>query len=113
MRKKTIKCLVDEIFWGLIYMLPLFAMLLVTYRTGTLVGVSEAMSSIGFNVVTDNFIVNSLASVFGASGVVPMFSNDILVFMGYFICAWILHIMVDVLLWLPRWFHKLMSGGEK
>lgn len=112
MRKRTIKCLVDEIFWSLIYILPLIAMALVTYRTGAFVGVSESMSAIGFNIVENNFVFTCLNNIFGANGIVPLLSSDILSFLSYFVCAWLIHLAVDFLLWLPRWFHSLMKGEK-
>lgn len=113
MRKKTIKCLCDEIFWTLIYLLPLIAMALVTYRTGQFVGVQESMSSIGFDIVSNNVVFDTISQIFGSNGVMPLLSADILAYLSYFACAYLIHIAIDVLLFIPRYAHNLMKGDSK
>ena len=112
MRKKTIKCLSDEMFWFLIYALPLLVLAFMSFKFGAMTSISDVMSNIGLDVISNNFVFTSLSEIFGSSGIVPMFSADIIHFMSYLVCVWILHIAVDVLLWLPRWFHSIMKGEE-
>lgn len=113
MRKRTIKCLCDEVFWTIIYMIPLISMALVMYRTGEFVGVSDAMSSVGFNILENNFLFDKLVEVFGTGGLVPILATDMIAYLAYFICAYLIHVLVDVLLWIPRWCHNLMKEGFK
>lgn len=115
MRKKTLNCLFDNVLWYLVYLLPLiaFGILLVNNSSITLSG---AMSSVGLGILTNNVVFTSLNSIFGSGGVLPLFvSTDILLYFSYFICCWLCHIAVDVLLFLVRWAHSLMSsfGGDK
>lgn len=115
MRKKTINCLFDNVLWYLVYLLPLiaFGILLIGNSATTL---SSAMLSVGLGILTDNVVFTSLNSIFGSGGVLPLFvSGDILLYFSYFICCWLCHIAVDVLLFLVRWAHSLMSsfGGDK
>lgn len=112
MRKKTINCLIDGIFWGIIWLMPLICIALVAHQSGSIVNVSQAMSECGFSVLTNNFIFEALNSVFGSGGVVELFSSDILSYFTYFISISMLHIMVDVLLWLPRLMHKWMKEAQ-
>lgn len=113
MRKKTISCLVDEIFWAIIYLLPLAFMLGVSVKTGTFVDFSTAMSSVGLNILVDNPIYTTINDLIGANGVVPMLADGIICYFAYFVTCWIAHIIVDILLWLPRFCHKLLSkAGE-
>lgn len=114
MRKKTISHLLDSVMWYLIYILPLiaFGILLVNNSAVTL---SSAMTSVGLGILTDNVVFTALSGIFGAGGVLPLFASaDILLYFSYFVCVWICHLAVDVLLFLVRYAHKLMSsfGGD-
>ena len=113
MRKKTISHLFDSVMWYIVYILPLisFAILLINNPS---VSLSSAMSSVGLGILNNNIIFTSLDGIFGASGIFPMFiSADILLYFSYFICVWICHLAVDVLLFIVRYSHKLLShfGG--
>ena len=115
MRKKTISHFFDDLMWYIIYLLPLiaFIVLLTIDKTATL---SSAMSSVGLGILTDNVVFTALNGIFGVSGVMPLFaSSDILLYFSYFICVWLCHLAVDVLLFLVRYAHKLMIsfGGDK
>ena len=112
MRKKTIKCLTDEVFWFLVYAMPLLILAFSAFKFGAMTSITDVMSSIGLDVISNNFVFSTLSDIFGLSGIVPMFSADIIHFMSYLVCVWILHVAVDVLLWLPRWFHSIMKGEE-
>ena len=115
MRKRNLNCLFDNIMWYLIYLLPLFAFLFMLIRTGTIMPLADCMSTFGLGVLTDNFVLDALNKLFGVGGVVPLFANtDILLYLSYFICVYLAHLAVDVLLFIPRYAHKLMSafGGK-
>lgn len=109
MRKRTISCLVDEIFWGIVYLLPIVIILLVTFRTGNVVDFNTAMSSVGLGVLSDNYVFTCLSDLIGSAGVVPLFNSGMIYFFSYFITCWLCHVIVDVLLWIPRWCHSLIS----
>ena len=113
MRKKTIKSFFDELFWALVYMLPLFAMLFVLGRTGQFVGLQESMTAIGCDIVTNNVVFDSLNQIFGSNGVMPLLSSDILAFLSYFATVYLVHVAIDILLFIPRYAHNLMKGDSK
>ncbi len=111
MRKKSINNFFDSALWYLVYMLPLLCFVLLVSKTGQLVPLAECMSSCGLGILTDNVVYTALNSIFGASGVLPLFmSADILLYFSYFICVWICHLAVDILLWIVRYAHKLMDN---
>ena len=111
MRKKTVKCLCDNVFWYLIYLLPLILMFGVTFETGTFVSISQAMQSVGLNVLTENVIYTSLNQIFGTGGIVPLFVNaDVIAYMTYFVSVTFLHLFVDIILVLPRYAMNLFDG---
>lgn len=110
MRKRTIKYLFDNIFWYLIYMLPLIFALIHWFKIGVL-DIESIFALGGFGLVADNFVFTCLNSIFGASGVVPLFADSgLLMYLSYFIICWLLHLAVDVLLFIVRWSHSMIDG---
>lgn len=117
MRKKSISCLFDNLMWYLLYLLPLFLLLIYLVRTGTVVDLSTIFSDFGLDILTNNQILVALSSLFGSSGVVPLFASEsILVYFSYFISVFVVHLAVDFLLFIPRLAHKWLNklwGSEE
>ena len=114
MRKKTIKELFDNVFWYLVYLMPLFLMLLYWVKTGS-ISLVNCMSDAGLGILTNNPIYTSLNDIFGASGVLPLFASaDLIAFGTYFCSCFILHLLVDFVLFIPRLCHKWLNefGGN-
>lgn len=114
MRKKTLKCLFDNVFWYLIYLLPLILLVVYWCKTGA-ISVVGAMNDAGLGIITTNPVYTSLNGIFGADGVVPFFASpDIIAYGSYFVCVFIFHLAVDFLLFIPRLCHKWMNflGGD-
>ena len=117
MRERTQKNLFDNIFWYLIYLLPLIIWVVVSFRTGNIVSLSNALETMGLKVLENNQILTNLSEIFGSSGVLPLFvSTDILLYISYFICVFLIHLFVDFLLFIPRiahkWLNKLYGGDN-
>lgn len=114
MRKRNLMCLFDTIFWYIIYALPFLSWLLMLWGGG--VNAPPAFSSWidDMDVTFSSFIFINLKSVFGSSGILPLFDDSILYCFNWFISCVIIHIMVDVLLFIPRlshnWLEKFTSG---
>ena len=109
MRKRTINCLADTIFWYALYFLPILVLILMSLHNPT-TSVADIINTLGLNILQDNIIFTSLSDLFGTGGVMPLFDNpDILIFFTYFISVYILHLMVDFLLFIPRLAHKYLK----
>lgn len=109
MRKRTIKCLADTIFWYALYFLPIIV-LLITCIHNPITSVSNVINTLGLNVLQDSVVFTSLSSIFGTGGVLPFFqSPDILIFFTYYICVYILHLLVDFVIFIPRIAHKWLN----
>ena len=107
MRKKTLNEFFDNIFWYGVYLLPIFCMLLVTLQTGSFVSLSTALTSCGLSLLANNPILSVIGQIFGSTGVLPLFNSpDVLIFVSYFISTFILHLLVDFVLFIPRLCHK-------
>lgn len=116
MRKKTVKCLCDNIFWYLIYLLPLIIFAIYSFQNGTFVPLTDCMSAIHLDIFSNNVIFTSLQSLFGTSGIMPLFNNaDILAYLSYFVSVFIVHLAVDFLLFIPRFAMSLLDkfGGVR
>lgn len=115
MRKKTVNHLADTIFWYLLYFLPIIAYLLFLLAepssSTNVVNFATFFDNIGMGFVSDNILVNSLSSIFGANGVLPIFANNtpFLIF-AWFIGIYLVHLVVDFLLFIPRLCHKYMKN---
>lgn len=117
MRQRTQKNLFDNIFWYLIYLLPIIIWIVVSFRTGTIISLSTALDTMGLKVLDNNQIIANLSEIFGNSGVIPMFASaDVLLYMAYFISVYLIHLFVDFLLFIPRiahkWLNKLYGGDN-
>lgn len=121
MRKRNIVFIADTIFWYLIYFLPviLYGIYMIHgAESGTLIDFRTFVESSLFMSVstTDNVIYTALYSLFGSSGIIPMFASNnsyILVVVAYFATMVIIHLAVDFLLFIPRLCHKWLDSFTK
>lgn len=116
MRKKTIEYFFDNVMWYFLYLLPILLLTFSVFRTGDLITFGSLFNSLGLNFLTDNLILTTLTNIFGAGGVLPLFqTNDILIYLTYFVCVVIIHLFVDFLVFIPRLAHKWLNkfyGGD-
>lgn len=116
MRKRTQKHLFDNIMWYLLYLLPVIGFLCLLCQNSDGLTLSSAMSIMGFDVFLDSPIYTALDSLFGADGVLHLFVNtDLIAYATYFVSIYLVHLAIDVLLFIPRFAHKCMDcfGGDK
>lgn len=110
MRKRTINHLFDTIFWYLIYMLPLIFAIIYWSKFGSL-DISNIFTLGGFSLFANNIVFSSLNSIFGPTGIIPLFNGSgILMYLSYFIICMIVHLAVDVLLFIVRIAHNWIEG---
>ena len=102
--------------WYLLYLLPILIWGLVSFQSGTFTTLSNAMSSMGLEIFSNNQIFISLSNIFATTGVLPLFTNsDIILYMSYFISVFLIHLFVDFILFIPRLAHKWLNklyGGD-
>lgn len=111
---RKIRCFWDNLFWYILYMLPII-LLLINWCCGATSSFSSVFTNLGLSIVNDNIILTALIDLFGSSSqIFPLFtSNEILIYLTYFIGLMIVHIFVDVLLFIPRWCHSMFDKGGK
>lgn len=101
----------DNVMWYLIYLLPLICLLIIWCR-GSYVPLSEMFSMLGLTIFNDNIVLTTLTDVLGVGGVFPIFvDNSLLIYMSYFILVFVVHIMVDIVLYLLRVIHHTVNHG--
>lgn len=106
MRKSNFDYYLDGLFWTVLYALPFLAWI-VALRGGYQSDLPSFMVASDF--AEANFVFNSLKSVFGAGGTLVLFSDNLLYMFSWFINCVIIHIMVDVLLFIPRLAHHWLA----
>lgn len=108
-------CKVDKIFWFFISFAPLifYALYLVSF--------SDKTQSLSFYVFLSNYlglffssnsVFSSLFStIFGPSGIFPVFSaqSGWLVFFSHLATVEVVHVLFDVMVFIPRLAHKWIS----
>lgn len=107
----------DKVFWFLLLMLPVISWGLYLF---SFTGYDKADASlISFSswltnqfVGTDfsnNIVYTALNSIFGPSGVFPIFRPSFLSFFVYLVNIEIIHIFYDVIVFIPRLAHEWIS----
>lgn len=118
MRTKTLEHNLDRIFWFIVLLLPLVAYLII--NRWQLITFGELLQQ--YNILTTNVVYDVLSNIFGSTGELPFFdtssTNSVLIYMSYMVTIELLHIVVDVILFLPRIAVTLLDkasemGGSK
>ena len=74
---------------------------------------AEMMSNKLAFITTDNVIYTTINGVFGPSGELPLFNAALTTYLTYFVIVELAHLIVDVLLFIPRLAHNWMSYFSK
>lgn len=103
----------DKIFWWIVMLFPLFAYLgfSLLYPKETPISFCAFFTTLGIDSWDKNPVYDVLNSLFGSNGVFPIF-NTTPCFVTYFtwcVTVEIIHIIFDVLVFIPRLCHKWIS----
>jgi len=113
MRKRTINHLFDTIFWYVIYSLPLIVYLVNIFKTGGPFSFFDIFINpeYGLFLADWNPFGMLLYEIFGNDGIFPLFGDQgFFCVFAYFISCWMIHLAVDVLLFIVRWSHSMIDG---
>ena len=115
MTKKNVFHLVDVIFWLLIAVFPIAAYLIVYAGKGEVVTFTNFLTSLGFGLNTSSPIYITLNAIFGVGGGMLELVTDtaVLLYATYFITIMLLHFIIDCLLIIVRWGHKLLDKATE
>ena len=94
----------DHIFWWLIWLLPIIGGFIVLATNGAH-DFSVFMSFL--NNFTFDFIADILVDMFGVASL--QLPDVLLALMSYIVSVELCHVLVDVLVFIPRFCHKLVQ----
>ncbi|MCQ2969593.1 MAG: hypothetical protein MJ191_05700 [Clostridium sp.] len=109
MRKKTINKICDSFMWYLLYLLPVIIFIVSSINdSGSITSFKNVMDI--FGVSETSIIYISLSELIGYGGILESFiDSSMILYFSYFIMVNIAHVIVDVVVFLPRLCHKYMS----
>ena len=92
MRKRTMSAIADHLYWLLVALLPLLCYF-IQFLSYELTSVTDSLPTFltymkSFGISTDSVIYSVLNDLFGANGILPMFSvgsNAVLLYLSYFV----------------------------
>lgn len=116
MTKKKISHIFDKLFWGFIMLLPVFVYLVFLVRNGGVYVFADVFINFGFNIDTSSVIYTTLTSIFGVisggTANIPAFLSDgVMVYITYIVLIELIHLVVDILLYIPRVAMKYLDKG--
>lgn len=113
MRERSLMHLFDNIFWYTMYLLPVIAWLLGFLGGGYAGGVAgnplSAVIEQGFN--NNGVVYQALNKIVGPESEIGLnlFEETQLQLFNWFVCVYVVHLMVDFILFIPRLCHKWME----
>lgn len=112
MRERSLKKILDNLMWYILYGLPII-LLCINWCCGQTLSISQVFETLGLNIIIDNPIFDTLIKTFGVGGYFPIFQNNSMIeYFSYFILLVMAHVFIDVLLFIPRFCHKILDKGE-
>lgn len=123
MRKERQTKLFDNIMWYIIYLLPIlltFSLMLFNSKVHfadnsfTFDFLSTLESNLTLLTSNNNIVYTTLNDIFGTTGIMPLFNNTVLIlYFTYFVNCTIIHVVIDILAFIPRIAEKLIDKVVK
>lgn len=112
-KKFCIYELIDKLFWIALALFPLIGYLVSCHQSQNVVDFENYLASIVMVDIGDqNLFGNALSMIFGTdNGFFNMIADPgvfIVPYFSYLFVLEFLHVMLDVILFLPRWCHTFM-----
>lgn len=105
---------IKELAWLLLALLPLFVYLAIARASGQSLENFMTVMSEKLNFInTENVIYTSIKSVFGDGGTLPIMNDGLIMYATYFCIIELVHLIVDVLLFIPRLAQSWIEGFER
>lgn len=105
---------ITECGWLFLALLPLFLYLAVVLASySSFPSFAEFFSEKFAFIVNENFIYTCIDSIFGPEGTCPILSDVFVSYLTYYVVVELAHLVIDVLLFIPRLAHGWMSAFSK
>lgn len=118
MRKRNFSFALDNLLWWFVYLLPIFGWLFSLILAQEVIPFTTFITdTFSFSLAADNIITSTIWSIFGTDGILPLLGNvdsGFLIYIGYFVTTYLIHLAIDVLMLLPRMVMHAMDklGGQ-
>lgn len=107
----------DKWFWFILAILPIIFFILCNFAlsiSGNELRSFQVVvtSDFGVSDETKNILYSSFMSIFGPNGILPVFryaNLGVVYYLVYFCYVQVIHVFVDVIVFIPRFAHKIMS----
>lgn len=103
----------DKIFWWIVTLFPLFAYLgfSLFYPKDTPISFCQFFITLGIDSWDANPVYKVFNSLFGSNGIFPIFNTTpcFITFFTWCVTVEIIHIIFDVIVFIPRLAHKWIS----
>lgn len=110
-KKDIVGHICDNVMWYVIYLLPLLLLLLAWFNDNTL-SLVQVLTDSGLGFIVSNPVTDTVIQIFGVNGAYPLFSdNSILIYLTYFVAMVLAHLVIDILLYIPRMCHHFVNHG--
>lgn len=126
MRKRTFNHIIEKVFWSILYMLPLIIFIICLFLNVNTTGDSEFNHYVTVDVErvfsqvwetclpisSDNIVSQAFDSVSAHFNMQYLLGQDSFLnnFFTYYVYVVIFHLLVDVLLFIPKFAHKWIGG---
>lgn len=116
MRERTIKSIFDKVMWYGAYLFPLIAYVALLFSfqyngANSYIPFDKFMFDLGFGH-GEVFLV--FGDIFGDGGLFPMADYaGFFAYANYLVFITILHVIFDVIVFIPRLFHNFLDSLEK
>lgn len=100
-----------KILWYLILALPILA-----YLFAMLSGINTTFSDVCSQFalpVNDSIVGSTLVDIFGANGILPLVTANFMAYFNYFVGVELIHIAIDILLFLPKFCQRAFERLDK
>lgn len=105
---------ITESCWLLLAIMPIILYLCMG-RTGggTLESFMTVMTEKLNFINTDNVIYTTIKGVFGSDGTLPIMNDGLILYATYFCVVELVHLIVDVIIWIPRLAQEWLTAFQK
>ena len=107
----------DKLFWWIVALFPIFAYLFflitasLTQFTSQITFADFLNEHLGIYQSMNSTVSMPIYQIFGPNGIIPMFSGNsgLVQLFAYFVSVEIIHVLFDILVFIPRLAHKWIS----
>lgn len=112
MRKRSFAYLFDCIFWYTIYLLPIILMVVYYFKGSAtpITAIGDFCQQLGINF-SSNPLFEAIYGIFGVDGIFPLLTSSAPLYpVVWFLSMFLVHLAVDVLLFIPRLCHQWIDS---